>query len=85
MGIELIGILAGICTTFSVIPQIKQMLKTRSAKDISYMMYLINCTGFILWITYGYNIRSFSLVIANVITLCLQATVLILKFYWEWD
>lgn len=81
--IEILGLTAGVCTTFSVIPQIKKILQTKSAKDISYLMYITNCVGFILWIIYGTFIGSLSLICANVITLILQASVLIMKFRWE--
>lgn len=81
--IEILGLCAGACTTFSVIPQIKKMVATKSTKDISYMMYFLNCTGFILWITYGVFMHTQALIIANVITLILQASVIVLKYRWE--
>lgn len=46
-------------------------------------MYLLNCIGFILWITYAVLIGSLALILANIVTLILQATVLVLKIRWE--
>ncbi|HSX20118.1 MAG TPA: SemiSWEET transporter [Gammaproteobacteria bacterium] len=81
--LEILGLTAGACTTFSVIPQIQKIIASKSAKDISYIMYFTNCTGFVLWITYGALKGSMSLVAANAITLLLQGTVIILKYHWE--
>ena len=81
--LEILGLTAGACTTFSVIPQIQKIIASKSAKDISYLMYFTNCIGFILWITYGVLKGSASLIAANTITLILQGAVIILKFHWE--
>lgn len=81
--IEIIGLLAGACTTFSAIPQIKKIIATKSTRDISYLMYLMNCTGNLLWVTYGFFKESESLIIANLISFSLMTTVLILKLIWD--
>lgn len=74
-----IGILAGLCTTSASIPQVMKALKTRHTRDISFLMYLILCTGILLWFIYGVLLRNPPLIIANGISLLLTGTVLVLK------
>ena len=81
--IEYIGFMAGFCTTIAFLPQIIKILRTKSTKDISVLMYLIFCTGLILWIIYGYLSVSYSLIAANVITLILALFTVLMKLKWK--
>lgn len=81
--VELVGISAGICTATSFIPQIRKILLTKATKDISLYMYIVYCTGLILWITYGVLISSFSVISANFFTLILAVSILILKLRFD--
>lgn len=83
MHIEMIGLLAACCTTFSFLPQIIQIYRTRVTKGISLGMYLIFSTGVLLWLIYGIFLASPSLVIANGLTLILAVSVLIMKLMWK--
>lgn len=77
--VELIGVAAGCFTTASFAPQALKILKTRRVDDISLAMYLSFVFGVILWLVYGFEIASASLVVANAITLVLAGSVLVLK------
>jgi MtN3 and saliva related transmembrane protein len=77
--ITYIGFLAGACTTFAFLPQAVQTWKTKSAKDISLGMYLILCSGVILWVTYGILITNYPIIVTNVITLMLAFSILYFK------
>jgi MtN3 and saliva related transmembrane protein len=77
--VEYIGITAGMLTTFSFLPQVIKIWKTRDASSISLLMYSIFCTGVVLWLAYGIAISSFSIITANIITLLLSGGVLFLK------
>ncbi len=81
--IEIIGLIAGACTTLSFIPQILTIWKEKSTKDISLGMYLIFGTGVIFWIIYGLLIHSFSVSLWNSITLLFVITILFFKFRWK--
>ncbi len=76
---EIIGILAGFCTTASFVPQVVHTWRTKSVADISLRMYLLLCTGVALWLVYGLFVKSISLVLTNGITLLLAGIVLVLK------
>ena len=63
--VGVIGLIAGICTTVSFIPQIVKILKTRHAGDISLYMYLVLTTGILLWLIYGILLGKTPIIVAN--------------------
>lgn len=76
---ELFGYVAAFCTTASFIPQVLQVWKTRSAKDISLGMYVVFVTGIAFWLIYGIMIQAWPIIIANLITFLLAGSVLVMK------
>ncbi len=79
LGVELIGVVAGILTTIAFVPQALKTWRTRSARDFSLPMLLLFCTGLALWLGYGVMIASPGLIVANGITLPLAASILWVK------
>jgi MtN3 and saliva related transmembrane protein len=75
----LIGLVAGICTTCSYLPQVIKMLKSKSTKDVSFLMYAILTTGVFLWMIYGFILKDFPIILANGISFALSMYVLVLK------
>lgn len=76
---EIIGLLAGMCTTLSFIPQAVQIIKTRNTSSISLIMYAVFVSGVFLWILYGLIIASTPVLLWNVITFLLAGTILTMK------
>jgi MtN3 and saliva related transmembrane protein len=74
-----IGILAGILTTLSFLPQVLKVWSNKSAKDISLGWLLTFSTGVLLWIFYGLHIGSFPVLISNIATVLLVLLILIFK------
>lgn len=77
--IELIGYTAALFTASVMIPQIFRSIRTKSVRDISFMMlalYIIN-TG--LWVTYGVLIGSGPILVADGFACCAGITQLIIK------
>ncbi|MBR9912253.1 MAG: glutathione synthetase [Gammaproteobacteria bacterium] len=77
--LEMVGLVAGFCTTLSFLPQALQVIKTRNTTSISLMMYVVFVTGVTLWIIYGVLISSLPLLMWNFFTLLLAGTILRLK------
>jgi MtN3 and saliva related transmembrane protein len=77
--VTLLGMSAGILTTFSLMPQVMRMWKTKSARDISLVTYIIFSIGISLWILYGAVIRSAPVILANTATLFLALAILFFK------
>ena len=77
--IELIGLVAGTCTTASFLPQVVKTLREKSTAGISLGMYSAFTLGVALWLVYGLLLERPAIVIPNFITLILAGLVLILK------
>ena len=76
---ELIGIIAGLLTTVAFLPQAVKIWRSKSAKDVSLAMFVCFCAGVVLWVIYGFMLGAFPVILANVVTLCIAATILVFK------
>ncbi len=74
-----LGTVAGILTTAAFVPQVVKTWRTRSARDISGVMFVAFSVGVALWIVYGVLVRSAPVVVANGVTLVLALAVLAMK------
>jgi len=77
--VTLLGLVAGSLTTAAFFPQLVKAWKSHSTKDISLLMYLVICTGILLWLIYGVIIGSLPVIAANAVTLVIASAILILK------
>jgi MtN3 and saliva related transmembrane protein len=75
-----IGLIAGIGTTISFVPQVVKIWKKQSVEDLSIYTFLIHCTGVGLWIVYGFNKQDYILVGFNIISMLLCLCILV-AFY----
>src|SRR5690242_8624750 len=81
--VTLIGYAAGTLTTAAFVPQLLRVLRTRSTRDISLLMFLTVCAGQALWTCYGVMLHSMPMILANSLTLALACSILLLKFRYE--
>jgi MtN3 and saliva related transmembrane protein len=79
MNFEWLGYAAAVLTTASFIPQAVMTIRSRNTRGISRGMYIIFTVGVALWLAYGIAIVSWPMILANVVTFMLAATILILK------
>ncbi len=56
--VTVIGLLAGICTTGAMVPQVIKTLKIKQTTDISLLMYVFLSTGVLLWFVYGLLLKE---------------------------
>ena len=75
-----IGIVAGICTAASLLPQLIIMVKEKKATDISIWMLLTLLTGIGLWIWYGILKKDLPIVATNIFSLLVN--IAIITFRW---
>jgi MtN3 and saliva related transmembrane protein len=80
---SLIGFSAATLTTVSFLPQVIQVWKTKSTKDISLGMFSIFSTGVFLWLVYGILIKDWALFMANFVTLILASIILTFKLKYK--
>ncbi len=76
---EWISAVAGTLTTLAYVPQAVKTLRTRDTSSLSLGMYVAIVTGLALWAIYGWMIGSMALLLANLITFMLAATILVMK------
>jgi len=75
------GIIAGIFTTGSFIPQVYSVWSQipKPAADVSLGMFLIFSLGVLFWFTYGCWLRSRPLIIFNTLSFVFSTSVLVYK------
>lgn len=76
---EWAGYLAAAMTTLAFIPQAVQTIRTRDTRSISLGMYVVFTIGIAFWLVYGIALGSMPMILSNVVTFLLSATILGLK------
>jgi MtN3 and saliva related transmembrane protein len=74
-----VGLAAGFLTTIAFVPQVLQIWRTRSAKDVSLPAFLAFTLGVALWTVYGYMNQELPIVIWNAVTLVLAIAIVVMK------
>jgi MtN3 and saliva related transmembrane protein len=77
--ISLVGFGAGTLCTLAYLPQAMHSFRTKSVRDLSLSMLLSLNVGLLLWVAYGFLIRSLPLILPNAITFFLAFPLLIMK------
>ena len=76
---EWAGYLAAAMTTLAFIPQAVQTIRTRDTRSISLGMYVVFTIGIAFWLVYGIALGSIPMILSNIVTFLLSATILGLK------
>jgi MtN3 and saliva related transmembrane protein len=76
---EGIGLLAACLTTLSFVPQALHTLRTRDVSGISLGMYSVFTLGVALWLVYGLILGAMPVIIANLLTLALASSILVMR------
>jgi MtN3 and saliva related transmembrane protein len=77
--VETIGSVAAILTTACYLPQVFHTYKTRDVAGISLMMYLFLLGGVVCWLVYGVLRETWPLVVSNLITIAMLASIITMK------
>jgi len=78
-GLTLLGLVAGGLTTLSFVPQVRKIWKTKSAEDVSLLMFAAFCVGVSLWLVYGFIKSEVAIIVTNAVTLVLGAAIVWMK------
>ena len=76
---EILGLVAGLITTGSFIPQAYKVFRTKETADLSAGMYTLFICGLILWTIYGIRMQAISIILANSVSILLSLYILIMK------
>lgn len=74
-----LGLLAGLFTTFALVPQIMRVYKLKSAREISVLFNTSMLLGIILWLLYGIMLGLVPIIIWNIIGAVLTGLLLLAK------
>lgn len=77
------GYVAATLTTAAFLPQTIKTIRSRDTRSISLWMYLVFTVGVVFWLVYGIVLHSWPMIIANIVTLGLSATILGMKLRWK--
>jgi MtN3 and saliva related transmembrane protein len=81
--VEVIGYIGSFVLSFMAIPQIYNIWRTKSAKDLSYGMLAMLMIGYILFLTYGVLIWSIPIVTSIAFSITNCSIMIALK--WKYD
>ena len=81
--IEILGYTAGTISAVTFLPQVIKTWKTKSAGDISLMMFLLATASVIAWLVYGILIANGSIIYTNATILVLSSVMLLFKFRYK--
>ena len=75
--INVIGLIAGILTSISLLPQLIKIIKKKQAEDVSKPMLIILFCGVGLWIYYGWLREDIPIMATNALSLLLNLSIMI--------
>lgn len=78
-GLEWTGYVAATLTTLAFVPQAIKTIRSRDTRSISLGMYVVFTIGIGFWLLYGIALNSLPMIVANIVTFALSATILGLK------
>src|SRR4051794_23227225 len=78
--ITIVGIVAGVFTATSMLPQVIKTLKEKEAEDVSPVMLIVLITGITLWVFYGILRNDVPIIATNGFSLILNLFMLYLRW-----
>jgi MtN3 and saliva related transmembrane protein len=79
IGMEWTGYVAATLTTLAFVPQAVKTIRSRDTRSISLGMYVVFTIGIGFWLAYGFVLDSLPMILSNIVTFALSATILALK------
>ena len=78
-----IGIVAGVLTAGSMLPQVIKVIRDKKAQDISIMMLLVLTSGIALWIVYGIMKKDLPILATNSFSLFINLVMMGLRIKYK--
>ena len=75
----MVGIIAGIFTALSLMPQLIKIIKTKKAEQISLLMLATLMCGIGLWVYYGILRKDYPIIITNSFSFLLNVIIIVLR------
>jgi MtN3 and saliva related transmembrane protein len=77
---QILGIVAGIFTSTSLVPQLVKIIKEKDASNVSVLMLLVLMTGLALWIWYGIEKKDTPIIATNAFSILVNILLLFFRF-----
>ena len=68
-----LGIIAGLLTSISMLPQLLKIIREKKAKEVSLLMLTVLTIGNILWAIYGFMRDDWPIIITNFISIAINS------------
>lgn len=81
----IIGIIAGILTSISMLPQLIKVLKEKNSDNLSISMLVVLLIGVSLWVIFGFMKNEWPIIISNLFSVCVNSILLISCFVFKKD
>ncbi|RYY40766.1 MAG: hypothetical protein EOO08_06450 [Chitinophagaceae bacterium] len=76
---QVVGIVAGILTASSLLPQVVKTMKEKKAAEVSKAMLATLMGGVALWIVYGFLRSDIPIIVTNCFSLLVNIAMMILR------
>ena len=76
--IKWVGIVAGIFTAVSLLPQLVKLIKSKKAEDISFFFLVILFCGLGLWVWYGFLREDIPIIATNSFSFLVNGIIIVL-------
>ena len=77
------GIVAGVFTASSMLPQLVKIIKEKKVEDVSLWMLIILLSGISLWIIYGFMKKDAPIICTNIFSLLVNIATMILRIKYK--
>jgi MtN3 and saliva related transmembrane protein len=73
-----VGIVAGVFTAVSLLPQLIKLIRNKKAEDLSLFYLVILFCGLCLWIWYGFLKTDLPIITTNIFSLLVNTAIIVL-------
>ena len=80
---EWTGYVAATLTTLAFVPQALKTIRSKDTRSISLGMYVVFTIGIGFWLAYGMVLGSMPMILSNIVTFVLSATILAMKLKYK--
>lgn len=75
----IIGLIAGILTSSSMVPQVVKTIKEKKADDVSLFMLVVLMLGVATWVIYGIMREDMPIIVTNSFSFLVNITMIFLR------
>ncbi|HEY1113402.1 MAG TPA: SemiSWEET transporter [Chitinophagaceae bacterium] len=79
----IIGLVAGILTSSSMVPQVVKTIKEKKAEEVSLTMLFILMLGVATWVAYGILRDDMPIIVTNSFSLLVNITMIVLRLKYQ--